>query len=196
MKHCDALEQVAKKHGYENWRACCALLAANPLAEPAPPVDKLGEREVELKRYLSPEWNFAVDIPERWNRFPPVSSNSPYEVIRFASNEDGNHLLIVFRWPHDPRQSLRFHADRAQQYLAEKGFGNFSHSESTIGSEPSLLMDFDKPQEIGTLSCRHYYIAAGTLGYTLGFGTNLKIRMFTLYDRMAKSFEVLPKSSA
>jgi len=26
MKHCDALEAIAKKHGYAGWRACIALL--------------------------------------------------------------------------------------------------------------------------------------------------------------------------
>jgi hypothetical protein len=41
----------------------------------------------EMKRYKSAEWNFALDIPRRWHAFPPVSSNSPGEVIRFASQE-------------------------------------------------------------------------------------------------------------
>jgi hypothetical protein len=44
----------------------------------------------EMKRYRSAEWNFALDIPKRWHAFPPVSSNSPAEVIRFASKEEGN----------------------------------------------------------------------------------------------------------
>ena len=36
-----------------------------------------------------------------------MSTNSPYELIRFASSEDGTHLLIIFRRPHDPEQSLK-----------------------------------------------------------------------------------------
>jgi hypothetical protein len=30
LKHCDALEQIAKKHGYANWRACVATLGGDP----------------------------------------------------------------------------------------------------------------------------------------------------------------------
>jgi hypothetical protein len=29
LKHCDALEQIAKKHGYANWRACVATLGGD-----------------------------------------------------------------------------------------------------------------------------------------------------------------------
>jgi len=59
----------------------------------------------EMKRYQSAEWNFTLDIPRRWNSFPPVSSNSPLEVIRFASKEDGTHLVIIFRGPRDPPEA-------------------------------------------------------------------------------------------
>ena len=38
----------------------------------------------DMKRYQSAEWNFAIDVPKRWRAFPPVSSNSPLETIRFA----------------------------------------------------------------------------------------------------------------
>jgi hypothetical protein len=61
----------------------------------------------DMKHYQSPEWNFALDIPRRWNSFPPVSTSSPWEVIRFASHEDGTHLVIIFRKPHDPKKSLK-----------------------------------------------------------------------------------------
>ena len=80
----------------------------------------------DLKHYQSSEWHFALDIPKRWNSFPPVSANSPYELIRFASREDGAHLLIILRKPQGP-----------------------------------------------------------------GFGTTNKAGMFELYDRMARSLEIL-----
>src|SRR5436190_4466493 len=148
----------------------------------------------EMKRYKSSEWNFALDIPKRWNSFPPVSTNSPAEVIRFASREDGTHLLIVFRFPHDPKQSLKELSDHVQQILAGKGFGNFATAETTIGSRAVLLLDFDKAKVDGIdgfWNCREYFITDGTLRYTLGFGTTNKEGMFELYDRMAKSFEIL-----
>ena len=165
----------------------------------------------DMKHYQNSEWNFALDIPMRWNSFPPVSSNSHYEVIRFASREEGSHLLIIFREPHDPKQTLKEVADRVEkQVLAVKGFGNFVTGETSIGSRAAVTLDFDKPKtdansalllqgdqyvvRPGRLwNCRHHFVAEGTLRYTLGFGTTNKAAMFELYDRMAKSFEILPE---
>jgi hypothetical protein len=143
----------------------------------------------EMKCYRSTEWNFALDIPRRWHAFPPVSGNSPAEVIRFASKEEGNHLVIIFRWARDPKKPLREACDQAQHILAGKGFGNFSTTETTIGTKAVLLLEFDRPQDGSTWSCREYFVAEGTLQYALGFGTNNKDGMFDLYDRMARSFE-------
>lgn len=56
------------------------------------------------------------------------------------------------------------------------------------------MLDFDKPKGKRTWSCREYFLAEGTLAYTLGFGTTNKAAMFELYDRMAKSFEILQES--
>ena len=142
-----------------------------------------------MKRYKSAEWNFALDIPARWHAFPPVSSNSPLEAIRFASKEDGTHLVIIFRSPRDPKKSLKEVCEQTQQILAGKGFGNFSTTETTIGTRAALILEFDRSQDGGTWSCREYFVAEGTLQYILGFGTNSKDAMFDLYDRMAKSFE-------
>jgi hypothetical protein len=113
----------------------------------------------DMKHYQSSEWNFALDIPRRWNSFPPVSTNSPYELIRFASHEDGTHLLIIFRKPHDPKQSLKALADQVQQVLASAGFGNFATAETTVGPRAALMLDFDRPQGDGTWSCREYFVA-------------------------------------
>jgi hypothetical protein len=145
----------------------------------------------DMKHYVSSEWNFALDIPKRWNSFPPVSTNSPYELIRFALREEGTHLLIIFRKPHDPQQSLKGISEQVQQILAGAGFGNFATAETTIGSRAALMLDFDRPQGDGTWSCREYFVVEGTLGYTLGFGTTDKAGMFELFDHMAKSFEIL-----
>lgn len=165
----------------------------------------------EMKRYQSVEWNFAMDIPRRWNAFPPVSANSPLEVIRFASKEEGTHLVIIFRGPRDPKKSLKEISDHVQHVLAGQGFGNFTTTETGIGSRAALMLEFDRPQGEGrgrwgrffgrwrqlwrrgrvggTWSCLEYFLAEGTLQYILGFGTTNKEGMFELYDRMAKSFE-------
>jgi len=78
-----------------------------------------------------------------------------------------------------------------QQLLTKNDFGNFATAETIIASRPALTLDFDRPKSDGTWSCRHYFLVEGTLGYTLGFGTTNKAGMFELYDRMAKSFQIL-----
>lgn len=77
----------------------------------------------ELKRYKNAEWSFALDIPQRWHAFPPVSSNSPAEVIRFVSKEEGNHLVVIFRWPHDPKKPLKDACGQVQQIRLAKVSG-------------------------------------------------------------------------
>ena len=146
-------------------------------------------KDPAMKHYKSAEWHFELDIPKRWNAFPAVPTNSPSEVIRFASHEDGVHLLIIFRYPHDPQVSPETLSARIQKILADHGFSNFVTGETTIGSKRVLTLDFDRTNNDGMLwSCRHYFVIDGTLVYTLGFGTSKRDSMFDLYDRMAKSF--------
>jgi hypothetical protein len=38
-------------------------------------------------------------------------------------------------------------------------------------------------------------MAEGTLAYALGFGTTQELGVFKLYERIAKTFEILPQSA-
>jgi hypothetical protein len=186
IKHCEALEQVAKKHGYSSWRACRAGLgheAEEPIGtEAAPP----------MKQYRSAEWNFTIDVPAHWNIFPPVLSNSPYEAIRFASREEGAfHLVIVFREPRDPKQTPAEWLTPVQRRLEQAGFGNFETGEAPTGGRVVMTLDFDKPLDDRTWSVRHHFVEAGTLGYIIGFGSNAPEKVAGIRDRMVQSFEVL-----
>jgi len=146
----------------------------------------------EMKHYESSQWHFAIDIPKSWNEFPTVPSNSPYEVVRFDSKEDGTHGLIVFRNPIDPKKSPTEWVEGVKPVLARGGFGNFVIGKMTIGSSAALTLDFDKPGPPGkSWSVREYFIADGTFGYVLGLGTTDRPKMIDLYDRMAKSFRIL-----
>jgi hypothetical protein len=148
----------------------------------------------DTKHYRSSEWSFALDIPRGWHAMPPVSTNSPNEVMRFVSKEDGStNVLIIFRNVHEPKRTLKEVSDAVEQVLARNGFGNFAPGNTTIGSREALTLDFDRTKDGGTWSCRHYFVTDDTLRYTLGFGTNRKADMFGLHDRMAKSFEILPE---
>jgi hypothetical protein len=141
-----------------------------------------------MRRYQSRAWDFALDIPKRWNAFPPNPVNSPDEVIRFASGEGGNHLLIIFRSPNDPTVNEEERLKSIQQVLTKAGFSNFVSGETRIGSKVVRTLDFDRPINGYIWSCRHYFINDGTLVYVLGFGTTDRKAMFGLFDRMAKSF--------
>ena len=185
---------------------CCLIALVAIVAATARPralgadsvqVDKAAAKSqmgpTEMKPYRSLEWNFALDIPKDWNAFPPVSSNSPYEVIRFESWGNGyKNLLIVFRQPLRPDESPGAWSAKVQTVLARGAFGNFVTGKTTIGSREVVTLDFDKPSSGGkTWYCRQYFIVDGPLGYDLGFGTENRAEMFDLYDHMAKSFQML-----
>ncbi|THD60228.1 M56 family metallopeptidase [Phenylobacterium sp.] len=143
----------------------------------------------QMKHYRNSEWNFTLDVPANWNAFPPVPTNSPNEVLRFASNEDGVHNMIIFRNPNDPKIRPETMVANVQEVLANAGFSHFVTGETKIGSRRVLTLDFDKPRPDGlTWSVREYFIMDGTLAYVLGFGTTNKDAMMGLYDKMAKSF--------
>lgn len=184
IKHAAALEQVAKSYGFRSWRALRGTLMAAASTTPNTP------GRFEMKRYHNGDWQFGIDVPKRWNAFPAVPTNSPYEVIRFASHEDGEHLVIIFRGPLDPKTTLKAHFERNRKALVNAGFGNFATGMTAIGTRPAPTLDFDKPKDGGIWSCRHYVLFAGTLVYTLGFGTSRRDEMITTFDRMAKSFAI------
>lgn len=184
IQHCAVLEQVARRHGYESWRACLAVLRA------APPPDVPSKFPTRL--YESADWGFRLDVPERWNTFPALPTNSPYEVVRFASHEYGNHLLIVFREPRDPEQDCDEHLALMQAHLETGGFGGFAGGETTIGGAPVRTLDFHKAADGEVWSCRHYILAADTLRYVLGFGTNRREAMTPLFEAVASTFAFDP----
>ena len=49
------------------------------------------------QHYQNTEWRFGLDVPQGWNRFRPVMANTPIEVVRFGSGQNGYQILIIFR---------------------------------------------------------------------------------------------------
>lgn len=192
LKHCEALEEIARKHGYSNWRACRAMLG-----DETPESSAESGAELPVKRYENIESNFALDIPADWNVFPPVLTNSAYETVRFASQDGGSfHLVIVFRTPRDPKQAWTDWLAIYQRVLERKGFGHFRMGEVPARDRVVRTLDFDKPQESGnTWSVRHHFFEAGTLGYVVGVGSNAPEKIERIRARMVQSFELLtPKA--
>jgi hypothetical protein len=144
---------------------------------------------VETKHYRNDEWKFELDIPEQWVVMPPDPTNGP-EVIRFVSQENGYHNVIVWRSPNYPKYTPETYSSAGVQHvLAKGGFSNFVSGETRIGSRRVLTLDFSRTNPDGSVwSCRHYFVVGGKLLYVLGFGTNSRDSMIGTFDRMAKTF--------
>jgi beta-lactamase regulating signal transducer with metallopeptidase domain len=142
------------------------------------------------------EWKFGLDIPQGWNRFPPVMANSPFEVVRFGSGASGYQLLIVFRNNIDAQSGIGAHIAGVEKSLEKAGFGNFVTGQMMVGSKQVTTLDFNRTNTDGTTwSCRQYSFVDGTLVYTLGFGTTASPgAVLAQQDSIAKSFTSEPST--
>jgi len=149
-----------------------------------------------VRHYRSPDGSFELDVPADWHESPPVHSNSPLEVIRFAAYEvNAHHLLIIFRGAQQPGQTLAARCHAVRTMLAGRGFENFILAETRLGDRPAVTLDFDRQQAHGLWSCREYFLSDGTHQYTLGFGTTDR-GMLELAHRIADSFTILSPADA
>ncbi len=182
-------------------RCLLSAAAAAAIAGPVALVLALGPQRLvqaqdamagnSTQHYQNTEWNFGLDIPTGWNRFAPVLSSSPHEVIRFGSGESGRQLLIVFRNFFDTQKGLGAYITLDERELEKKGFMHFVTGEATLGSGHVTTLDFDRAQPDGsTWSTHQYLLTQGSLLYTLSFGTNSKqpATLTPLEDRVATSF--------
>jgi hypothetical protein len=150
-----------------------------------------------MKHYQNTEWNFGLDIPKGWNRFPPNLNYSPREVMRFASGENGKQLLAIFRTFIDAQKGIAGHISAVEDSLAKKeGYSHFVTGETMLGSRRVTTLDFDRSQPDGeTWSVHQYFLVEGTLLYTLSFNTNGNPQaMIALTDRIASSFTFDPST--
>lgn len=148
------------------------------------------------QHYQNTEWKFGLDIPKSWNRFPPVLTNSPFEVVRFGSGANGYQILIIFRTNSDAQSGLAAHIAAVEEVLGKAGFGNFVTGQITFGSRQVTTLDFNRTNSEGkTWSCRQYIFVDGALMYTLGFGTSAKPdAVLAQEDSMAKTFTFEPST--
>jgi hypothetical protein len=167
-----------------------AASAAEVSPPNAPRAAPPGFRSTVIKtmRYKNHRWGFAVEVPSRWNEFPPNLANSPYEVVRFQSLENGRHNLIVFRGPYDPAAGPEAVAAGTAETLARSGFAHFVQGEAKLASGAIRTLDFDQQRDGRTWSCRYYFFPEGSAVYILAFGTTDKATMFPQFDVLAASF--------
>ncbi|MFZ1055462.1 MAG: glyoxalase superfamily protein [Opitutaceae bacterium] len=87
LKHCDALEQVAKKHGYANWRTCCAILGDVSQTLADPPRERIARRLAEPEQ---PPTVVPFD-PEEFDKYVGYYQVNPNLV--FAITRQGHRFF-------------------------------------------------------------------------------------------------------
>ena len=151
----------------------------------------LAMNDVTLQSISKPELGFTVAIPQGWSEFPPILSNSPYEIARFASRDHTYHLGIVFRMPGSPGLNVRVPAEEAQSRQRRQGFGNFALDEGQVGGRPGVRLTFDKTTPGGPWAAREYFVAAGSRVYVLGLASGDPKGDESVFESMAARFEVI-----
>jgi hypothetical protein len=130
---------------------------------------------------------FTIAVPEGWAEFPPVPTNSPYEVARFARRDHAQHLCLVFR---SPGSDARERAEAARERLEASGYGNFVLDDATLGARAAVRLRFDKPFGSGVWAVREYFIGATDVVYCLGLGSSDPAGDAAAFDSMCAAFEI------
>jgi beta-lactamase regulating signal transducer with metallopeptidase domain len=127
------------------------------------------------RHYQNRDWNFGLDIPGGWNRFPPNPIQSPNEVMRFASGASGRNQLVIYRSFFDTQKGFGAYLASHEEYLQknDKGNANFRTGTAALGSRQVNTLEYSRPAAdgSGTLSFRQYFFIEGSLLYTLSFST-------------------------
>jgi hypothetical protein len=146
--------------------------------------------DVAFQSISRPELGFIVAIPQGWSEFPPILSNSPYEVARFAYRDHAHHIGIVFRMPGSPGLNVRVPAEEAQARQRQRGFGNFVLDEVHVGGRPGVRLTFEKTTAAGPWAAREYFVAAASRVYVLGLASGDPKGDEGVFESMASRFEV------
>ena len=133
---------------------------------------------------------FTVAVPNGWAEFPPILTNSPYEVARFARRDHTNHLCLVFRSPGSSGLDPRVHAERVRAHLATSGYDNFELEDAVLGARAGVRLTFDKPLATGIWAVREYFVNVNELVYCLGLGSGDPAGDAAIFDAMTAAFEI------
>lgn len=176
------VRETAARTGRSYASARNALLAKTEQAR--------GKDSISLKVISKPELGLHFGVPEGWEEFPPVLSNSPYEVTRFARQDHAAHMCVVFRMPGSDGLDPKGMAERAQAKQKAKGFDNFRLTRVEVGERPGVLLSFDKKTDRGAWTAREYFVSVGSLVYCLGLGTGDADGDELTFDAMAEHFVI------
>jgi beta-lactamase regulating signal transducer with metallopeptidase domain len=149
-----------------------------------------GTNGVTLRHYHNTDWNFGLDVPTSWNRFPPLLSQSPNELMRFVSSEQ--NVVSIYRSFFDAQKGFNTYLVAHEDFLQKKGDANFRTGQATLGSRQVVTLEYTRPTADGTgiWSFRQYFLIQGTVLYLLSFATPSSVpdTLIPLQDRIAQSF--------
>jgi beta-lactamase regulating signal transducer with metallopeptidase domain len=149
-----------------------------------------GSNGATTRHYHNTDWNFGLDVPIGWNRFPPLLSQSPNELMRFVSSEQ--NVLSIYRSFFDAQKGFSSYLAAHEDFLQKKGDANFRAGQATLGSRQVATLEYSRPTAdgTGTWSFRQYFLVQGTVLYLLSFATlsGVPDTLIPLQDRMAQSF--------
>ncbi|HEX4454322.1 MAG TPA: hypothetical protein VH143_25840 [Kofleriaceae bacterium] len=136
-----------------------------------------------MQKITKPDHGFTVAIPDGWAEFPPMLTNSPYEVARFARRDHANHLCLVFRSPgNDPRKR----AEAARARLATTGYDGFVLDDAALGARPGVQLSCTR----GAWAVREYFVSVNDLVYCLGLGSSDPAGDAAAFDAMTAAFDI------
>ena len=143
-----------------------------------------------FKLVPKPQLGFTVPVPDGWAEFPPITSNSPYEVARFARRDHTHHLCVVFRMPGSAALDPRTPAEDARVRLTASGYGNFAIDDARVAGRAGVRLTCDKARDSGVWAARLYFVSAGDLVFCLGLGSGDPAGDAPLFESMSAAFEV------
>ena len=142
-----------------------------------------------MKRYISPDGDYTVDVPGDWR---PYARDRGYGgiVCQFATSKNG--LIAIFPpREYSPRLSLENMRIRLKEAATKAGYKDFTNSETVINGRKTLVLD----SNIGSISIRDYFFEVKDYEYTVLFYAHSKNGIpadrLKVYEQVMKSINMI-----
>lgn len=143
-----------------------------------------------MKRYVSPDGDFTVDLPNDWQIFSHIKKY--HEIGKFRTPEEG--LKAVFYAPsYSPWLTLEKRRDDQAKVNTRAGYRILGKSETILNGRNVLMLDTNED----TANIRNYFLKEGDYIYSVlfyAFNTEgIPADRVEGYERVMKSVNILKK---
>jgi len=149
-----------------------------------------------MKRYISPEADFTVDVPGDWRPYAEVNESG--KSYQFGSPENGLAAIFYPR-AYSARVTLEWIGDNQVKTNTNAGFKILGKSETNINGRKALMLDSKKD----SINIRTYFFKEGDYHYSVLFYAlnteGIPADKIDEYERIMKSINILrvnPKGGA